>query len=128
MLFCTVYSTLGWSEITFFVKLQVLTGRDGEMLKNMGSVKNLFINLKSETQWILKVQKKSQRVSSFFVKVSQEIKDMSSWGSSVVERSSARVKIAEDKGPRFESRCFHFFYLDLFLRQIFNQLANLSEA
>ena len=55
--------SVGWSEITVLVKLQVLTGRDGEMLKNMGSVKNLFINLNSKTQWILKVQKKSQRTT-----------------------------------------------------------------
>ena len=45
-LFCTMYSMYmnhvhtvqcTWSDITFFVKLQVLAGRDGEMLfKNMG--------------------------------------------------------------------------------------------
>ena len=37
-------------------------------------------------------------------------------GAVVAERSKASIH--HGKGPRFESRRFHFFYLDLFLGQI----------
>ena len=56
------------SEITFFVILQVLAGRDGEMLlKNMGVWNFLLISLETKIRWILKIAltKKNQRESPF---------------------------------------------------------------
>ena len=54
----------------FFVKLEVVAGRESEMmLKNMVWVKlkDLLINLKTESRWILKVAltKRNQKESPF---------------------------------------------------------------
>ena len=39
------YFTFGWSDITLFVKLQVIT-----VLKNIGVLKSLLINIKTDAQ------------------------------------------------------------------------------
>ena len=50
------YCAIGWSEITFSMKLQAQAGRYGEiLLKNMCALKICLIQLKTKALWRLKV-------------------------------------------------------------------------